>query len=168
MSENNKTSENGNDKHERGRPHDVRRAEIEREIWSYFVIGVYPSTVAVQTGYNIKTIRHYYKNFSSFRINLNQNGFIQQCKINIENALAAIDNQILRLEDLYAVQKKYLDTFGHELSLNSAVDGLRKIIKTTSELQTLKLTIANSPTADINLMRLTQEILKNHDTSLVN
>lgn len=168
MSENDKAPENGNDKHERGRPHDVRRAEIKREIWSYFIIGLYPSTVAAKTGYDIKTVRHYYQHFSSFRINLNQNGFIQQCKINIENALAAIDNQILRLEDLYVVQRKYLDTFGHELSLNSAVDGLRKITKTISELCALKLAIANSPTADINLMRLTKEILKNHDISLAN
>lgn len=99
---------------------------------------------------------------------MNERGFIEECKINIEGATVALDELILKLYDLYDFQKNRLSTPQNEFTIDSTCDQIRKTIDTIAKLTALKLAIANSPTADISMVKLAQEVLKKLGSQMAN
>lgn len=152
-----------------GRPSAATQVEMEAKVWSYFSKGITSSTAIVAlTGYNIKTARKILKKFASIKLLINERGFIEECKIHIEGAIVALDGLILKLYELYDFQKNRLSTLQGEFAIDSTCDQMRKTADTIAKITTLKLTIANAPTADISMVKLAQEVLKKLDSKMVN
>ncbi|MDE2589837.1 MAG: hypothetical protein KGL95_09270, partial [Patescibacteria group bacterium] len=102
------------------------------------------------------------------RISLNQKGFMEQSKVNIDSTVTALDYDIMRLRKLQDKLEASITSFTNPFEIIAVCTEIRKIIKTKSELRSQKLTIENTPTADITLARLSQEILKKYDSTLAN
>lgn len=145
-----------------GRPSLVEEAEIEKEIWDCFSNYMLPQTAKKSIHRNIKTIKKYYNKFAARRINLNEQEFVEQCKVNIESACATLDRQLGKLYSLQEKLEAKIPTFTNEFAIISACGELRRIVKTISELVDLKLKIDNAPTADIHLMKMAEEVLKKY------
>ena len=95
----------------------------------------------------------------------NEGKFNEQCKINVESAEMAISSQILKLrksqDQIELVIDNLLQTgnFSEKTYLQLQKEK-REIAKTIAYLVTSKTNIANSPTSDISLIRLTREVLE--------
>ncbi|MDE1817480.1 MAG: hypothetical protein KGI19_02610 [Thaumarchaeota archaeon] len=155
--------------HGRGRPNAATQVEMEEKVWHYFSKGITsPRTMAELTGYDIKTARKILQKFAAIKLLINERGFVEECKIHIEGATVALDGLLLKLYDLYDFQKNRLSTPQNEFTIDSTCDQIRKTIDTIAKIITLKLAIANSPTADISMVRLAQEVLKKLGSQMAN
>ena len=149
----------------RGRPSLNQQNEIEEKIWPYFRDDISAMVAAKELKLNRKTVYRYYKIFAKRRRTINEGKFNEQCKINVESAEMAISSQILKLrksqDQIELVIDNLVQTgnFSEKTYLQLQKEK-REITKTIAYLVTSKTNIANSPTSDISLIRLTREVLE--------
>lgn len=147
----------------RGRPSANQQIDLEAKIWRYFIDCISVPTAARELGVDVKTVRRYYRHFSEIRISMNDDEFIEQCKINIESGVCSIDDLILKqrkslnqLEAELASQKSRTHKEDYQLRRE-----LRDTAKSIANMTILKTNLANSPTADIKLNGLAKELIAN-------
>ncbi|OLD32780.1 MAG: hypothetical protein AUI61_02200 [Thaumarchaeota archaeon 13_1_40CM_2_39_13_2] len=149
-----------------GRPSLNQQVKLEKQIRSYFENGISALVAATKLKINPKTAKRYYRKFAEPQLTIDEDEFQEQCKINIESAVMAISNQILkslqiqRHLELYARALKQSKNFSFTEYLNVQRE-LRKLSKYIADLIVLKTNLANSPTADLTLNRLAREWTQN-------
>lgn len=96
--------------HKRGRHSKAEQLEIKSELEECFQKSVSVATAKLETWYEIKTIRKYYRIFYDENKKTKED-FIEQSKIEAEQSALAIEHQILKLYDLDNLKKQIQNSF---------------------------------------------------------
>jgi hypothetical protein len=141
--------ENGKDKtnsNGRGRPNKPRQLDIESNLRIPFQSGKSTYQAAIETGYNINTVKKYYAQFYKEIKDLEGTEFAQACKDRKISTGFVIDTQISKMEKLQEeLEKKASTDKIPYIQLCKLRINLSNLI---SDLHMKKLNIANSPTYD--------------------
>lgn len=172
MSENERPSEQNNSSsqpHGRGRPNAAIQVEMEQEVRHYFSMGITsPQLIAKLTKHDVKTVRSILNKLAAIKREINDRGYMEECKVRIESSTIAFDGLILKLNGLLDSQIKRLATLENEFAIDSTCDQIRRTTDTIGKLIALKLAIANSPTADISIMKLAKGVFEKLGSPMAN
>jgi hypothetical protein len=147
----------------RGRPSKAEQLKIRSDLLECFDESFSVEFAHKKTGYSRTTIKNYYRKFYDEIIETKEKDFIEQSKIEIEQTALAIEGQISKLLNKENnLGKQISDSF----SKNNKV--LEEDIKLYKEFRNyakeiiaatlMKTSLRNSPTADITLKKLVQEL----------
>ncbi len=151
--------------HKRGRPSKAEELEIRSDLKPCFDNSFSVEFAHCKTKYNLKTIKNYYRKFYDEIIETKDEDFIKQSKIEIEQTALAIEDQISKLRDSQTnLEKQISDSF---LKNNKVPEEdiklykeFRNYAKEIIAATLMKTSLRNSPTADITLKKLIQELLR--------
>jgi len=147
----------------RGRPSKPEQLRIREKIRECFEKGLSSFTAAKVTGYDIKTVNKYYNEFYQEIKNSTSQDFIQRCKEEKEQAIIAIENEILQSCKIRDDLEKDIKKMEKKSKPENWVYKRRiEISRHITNLQTLRVTLAISPTADITLKKMLGEFLSNN------
>lgn len=137
---------------------------MEKKIWPHFIQFFSPETVSQITGYNIKTVRRYYKKFHSRIITDKEKDYVKEWQITKKNAGIALEQELAELLELRNSLKKQFNAF--ENNGEQVPSWMYKERRRLSEsIRDMILALANlalSPTADVTLQNQTHELLQEH------
>lgn len=153
--------------HKRGRPSLPEQAKIRRRLRPFFLNLKSPEFAATETGYEIKTVRRYYKSFEQEILASEEQDFIEQTKITKEQARFVLDGQQSKLENL---QRTLEGQMNHSIKQSRGTPQLEswmykagvKISNAITDIILKKVSLICSPTADVTLEKESQEFMKRH------
>jgi len=86
-----------------GRPTKSKQIEIKKKLMPYYEKGLSANFTSKETGFNIKTVCKYYKNWAEEINEKCDTDFIDHQKIIIQQGVIVMDRLVLELYDLYDV-----------------------------------------------------------------
>jgi hypothetical protein len=150
--------------HRCGRPNKAEELEIENKIYPYFIKCLGPETVSQLTGYNIKTVRRYYKKFKARIISEKEKDYVKEWHIQKNIARIGLEQQLAEQYELQASLKKQFKAYednGEEVH-SWMYKERRKISESIRDMILSTANFALLPTADVTLENQTREVLQEH------
>lgn len=151
--------------HKRGRPSKAEQLKIRSDLKPYFDNSFSVEFAHNGTGYSRTTIRNYYRKFYDEIVEAKEEDFTEQSKIEIEQTALAIEDQISKLRNNQNnLGKQISDSFSENNKVPEEDIKLykefRNYAKEIIAATLMKTSLRNSPTADITLKKLIQELLR--------
>ena len=136
--------------HDAGRPTKPEQLEIARALRPHFEKSIPASVAAKKTGFNVKTVNQYYKDWTDEITQAETPDFLQRSKQNKQRALLAYDNQLAVLydaQDTAAKQIKIAMLSSKPDQVDKHIRTLAKISESIVNITAVQLNLENAVTA---------------------
>jgi len=102
-----------------GRPTQKQQIEIQETLRKYFEKGISATSTSQHIGINIKTVCKYFEEWIEQIRKINDMDFLKRIKLEREQYLTVLDQQLLKLYDLQNEMEKHVIPHGYNMSSNS-------------------------------------------------
>ncbi len=149
--------------HEKGRPSLNEQLEIQRALRPYFENSISAPMTAQKTGFDIKTVNKYFKEWYKEITESETPDFIVKCKEEKARSLVMLENQICSLDEDKKQIQKLIDVSKQTGNLEFLEKFFKiklKITETIGKFASARINLANATTADVVIEMSKKEMKK--------